>query len=168
MNAEVILVIIVILIPLFMIVSNKLQCKGKVAAIIIRNGLPLEVRRCKVLRGFIVYNGCGYRMDNMVHQDIGWPPGRQSFFQESLQAYLIDEDDAVPHNWRDVGHGEQDRKKRAREVAEALNPELLGNYLHKQQQQGATKKKWNIRKALPFVLIAGGILLAVGYFMFLR
>jgi hypothetical protein len=161
--------IIIILLPVFMLVMNKVKCSGKAMAVILRDGLPIDQRLCKVVRGFIVYNGCGYYMYDDLHRDMRYPAGYPSFMQETVKAYLIDEHDGVPLPWALIEEKPGMRMKRARELGACFDSEMFATYLKKSTEQGATLKgRFNWKRALPFALIALAILGVLGYFMFLR
>jgi len=168
MDATLIMVGVVLIIPLGMIAINKLMCNGKVYANILREGQPMKQKLCKVERGFIVYNGCGYHMFDDLHRDVGYPSGWPVFMQEQVQAYLIDEKDGIPLNWNMLGDRPESRRVRAREVAASFDSEVYAGYLNKAKEQSVPVKRFNFRKALPMILIAVGVLAVLGYFMFMR
>lgn len=169
MDSGVILVIVIVLLPLGMIAMNKIKCRGKVMANILRDGQPMKQELCKVERGFIVYNGCGYHLFDDLHRDVGYPSGWPVFLQEQVQAYLIDEKDGIPLDWSvPYGEGIEMRRVRAREIATSLDTEVYAGFINKQKEAAAPAKKFNFRKALPMLLIAIGVLAALGWFMFMR
>lgn len=168
MDTTLILVAVVILIPLGMVTVNKLMCRGKVMANILRDGQPMLQKLCRVERGLMIYNGCGYHLFDDLHRDVGYPSGWPVFMQEQVQAYLIDEKDGIPLNWNLLETWPDARKVRAREIYASQDSEIYAGFLSKAREQSAPAKRFNFRKALPMILIAVGVLVVLGYFMFMR
>ena len=157
------MVFIMLLMPGLVILWNKSRTKLRVACYILRGDLWLQPQLCELMYDYILFNGKGYELHPKLARLVGFPSGWPKFLQETIPAFLLNEDDGIPLDWINPPK----RKISSTETGTNLDPNIYRLLVQEagKTAEGATGK-FNLKKALPFLLVAVGILglLAMFYF----
>lgn len=150
-----IMVFTILLMPGFLILWNKSRTKMKVAAFILRGDIWVETRLCEIMYDYILFRGKGYEVHPTLARLVGFPSGWPKFLQETIPAFLINESDGLPLDWKNLGQ----RKLSSTEIGTNLDPNIYRLLVQEagKTAEGATGR-FNLKKAFPFILISIGIL----------
>lgn len=165
MLGPIILIATIILFPFILIMWNKARCKGKVVGVIARGDIWVQTVLCELMDDYIVFNGRGYEMHPKLARLTAFPGGWPKALQETLPTFLLREDDAIPLDWINLG----ERRVSSTEIGTSLDPNIYRILVKEGARVADGDSKgfsFNWKKALPFILIAVGILgfVALQYF----
>jgi hypothetical protein len=166
MLGPIILIVTIVLFPFCLIMWNKARSKGKVVGIIARGDLWVQMALCEMVDDYIIFNGRGYEVYPKLARLMAFPSGWPKALQETLPSFLLREDDAIPLDWINLGN----RMASSTETGTNLDANIYrimikeGSKIAEAGSGGGFS--FNLKKSLPFILIAIGILgfLALQYF----
>lgn len=147
------IVILVVILPTILILSNKMRTRGKLVCFFMEGDLPLMPKLCKVVDDeFVEYEGGKYRVYEKACRIFYYPMGWPSILQERLSCALYKVGDGDPRNWTDLS----ERKVSSREMGSVLDPHWLGMIVKGWQKEAGGGGRFE--KMLPFLMLALGAL----------
>jgi hypothetical protein len=155
MNANIIAIVITFLIPMLLVVWNKMRVRGKMLCYFARKDKSLKPQLCTLKASFIIFEDRAYDIYpdyvRLTRFPSGWPP----MFQELVPCGLWDEEDALQKDWISLAP--------PREGSLSLRAALDENWIKKLVSEASADgsgSKFNWKKILPIALLvlgAGGL-----------
>ena len=159
MSGAIVMLVVILLMPLFAIMWNKKRCKGKVVCVVTKEDSSVELGQLGILyRSFIILGEVAFRVYPKRARPTRYPSGWPSILQETMPAFLLNETEAIPLDWvrlRDTSP--KSKKESSLKLRTSLDEEIYRTLAHVHTQESG-KAKFNFKKALPFVLLAIGVL----------
>jgi len=161
--APILLIIVICFAPVAAILWNKSRTKGRVFCPILRGDAWVEMVLCEVIGSYIHFNGKGYECHPQLVRICAYPSGWPKFLQENIPSFLLNETDGIPLDWRNP----RSPVDSSIEIGTNLEPNIYSLVVREAAKlPGAPGQGFNIKKALPIILVMVGVLglLAVFYF----
>ena len=156
MTGLVILVILVFVGPMLLLVMNKMKVKGKMACIVTKDDGSIDIRLCRMVRQFVIYGDYGYDVYPKRVRVMRYPTGWPSMFQELVPVCLYNQKDAIPLDWKNLS----ERYISSMKLKSSIDENLFRTVIETQKEISGGKK-FNLRRMLPFALLAVGVLFLV-------
>lgn len=161
MTGLIVIVIVLFLGPTAIVMMNKMRVKGKMACVVVKDDDSVDIKLCRLVRQFVLYGDYGYDVYPKRVRVMRYPTGWPSMFQELVPVCLYNEKDAVPLDWKTL----DDRHISSMKLKSSLDENFFRTLIETQKEVSGGGK-FNIRKMLPYALLAIGVLALIGILMF--
>ena len=153
MSGPVLLLVVMVLVPFFVIVWNKMRVKGKILCFFLRKDKSLLPKLCKLESDFVVFVDRAYDIYPDFVRVTRFPAGWPTPLQEVVPTMLYDEEDAIPLDWINLDN----RLERAMELKAALDENFFKRLVTETTKElsGGALGSW--KKYLPFILVGVGV-----------
>ena len=162
MNGALIVFVTFVFGLLALVLWNKMRTRGKIWCFFGRDDKSLLPSLCGLKYGFVMFQGRAYRVYPDFVRVARFPSGWPFFLQEIVPTLLYDEDNAIPRDWVNP---HRKVEVRSMELYDALDENWLRKLVHETSAAEGVGMRFNWRKALPFILIAVGILGLIAMFL---
>ncbi len=159
MTVGTIAIFLTFMVPLFVILYNKMRVRGKVLCYFARKDKSLDGRLCRLKASFVIYGDRAFDIYPDFVRVARFPMGWPSFFQELVPCGLWDEEDAVQKDWITL----DTPKESSLVLRAALDENWIKKLVAEASAEGGTK--FNLRKILPIALLVIGALGLVALLM---
>lgn len=145
---------------------NKMRVRGKIACFFLRGDTYMKGSLCEYHQDFVMYEERAYDLYPQRCRFTRFPSGWPSLLQEIVPCALYDYDNAIPLDWTNPPV-QLDAKLRAMNVKSALMENMLRKMVEEASREAGAVGgfRFNWRKALPIILIVGGI---IGFILITR
>ena len=148
----VIALLITFLMPLVVVVYNKMRCRGKILGCFARKDKSMDFKLCVLKSSFVFYGNRAFDVYPDYVRLARFPGGWPTIFQELVPCGLWDEEDAIQKDWVTLAP--------PKEGSLSLRAALEENWWKKLvqeagRQEGAGSINW--RKILPIALLILGV-----------
>ncbi|KKN45384.1 hypothetical protein LCGC14_0683700 [marine sediment metagenome] len=145
-------IFITFMLPLAVIIYNKMRVRGKILGYFAKKDKSIDGRLCLLKASFVIYGDRAYDVYPDFVRVARFPMGWPSFFQELVPCGLWDEEDAVQKDWITLD--------RPVEGSLSLRAALDENWIKKLVAEAASEggSRINWRKILPIALLVIGAL----------
>lgn len=155
MNPLVVMLMVIVMFPGLLMMWNKQRTRGKVLGFFCNKDKSLASQLCELRDAFVIYGHSAYDIYPDLVRVYRFPQGWPTFFQETVPAILYDEDDAIPKDWITM----EKPKDSAMKLRAALDPNWVRMFVQEASKvDSAGGFHFNLRKALPVILIGIGII----------
>lgn len=152
MNSGDIAMYITILIPLLVIVWNKMRVRGKILGYFARKDKSLDGRLCMLKSSFVIYKDRAYDCYPDYIRVARFPMGWPSILQELVPCGLWDEEDAIQKDWVTL----EPPKEGSLSLRAALDENWIKKLVAEAASEGGSRINW--RKVFPIaLLLIGGL-----------
>lgn len=152
MDANMIAVFITFLIPLMVVIWNKMRTHGKILGFFARKDKSIVPRLCVLKSSFVIFEDRAYDLYPDFIRVTRFPAGWPSIFQELVPAGLWDEEDALQKDWVTL----QPPKEGSLSLRAALDENWIKKLVAEAAAEGGGLK-FNWRKVFPILLIIVGV-----------
>ena len=156
------LLFIVALLPFLILYYNKRKVKGKMLCYFLRKDKSIRGALCSLRSDFVIWEDKAYDVYPDFVRLTRYPTSWPSIFQEIVPACLYLEEDAVPLDWVNLDKW----LERAMEFRAALDENWLKKLVQETAPEGGFK--FNLKKMLPILLIAAGVIGFIVIYMMRR
>lgn len=154
------IVILIVLLPVILLLSNKMRTKGKCLCFFMEGDLPVVPKLLKVVDDeFVTYDGGKYNIYEKACRIFYYPMGWPSILQERVPCALYRVGDGIPRNWVDL----TERKVSSRELGSILDPHWLGMIVKGWQKEAGGGDR--LQRLLPLMMVALGALTLIMTFV---
>lgn len=152
MSSVEILVFTTLLVPLAVIVWNKMRIRGKMLCYFAKKDKSLHGAMCRLKASFVIYQDRAYDVYPDFIRVTRFPTGWPSIFQELVPTALYDEEDALPKDWVTL----ETPKEGSLSLRAALDENWIKKLVAEAAVEGGARINW--RKVLPIGLMVLGAL----------
>lgn len=159
MGSSDVAMLLTVLIPLAVIIWNKMRVRGKILGYFARKDKSLDGRLCMLKSSFVIYRDRAYDVYPDYVRVARFPMGWPSLFQEIVPTGLWDEEDAVQKDWVTLAPP----KEGSLSLRAALEENWIKKLVAEAAAEGGTRLNW--RKIFPIALMIVGVLGLVSILM---
>ena len=153
MAGIIVVIIMVFLVPVVVVLMNKRKVAGKMLCVMLKEDKSVDFRMCKLFRNFVFYGDRAYEVYPNRVRVTRFPSGWPSMLQELVPSSLFDEKDAIPLDWIWL----TERYESAMKLRASIDENIYRTMAQVQVSETG-RPSFNLKKALPFVLLAVGVI----------
>ena len=145
-------VFITFLIPLVVIIWNKMRIRGKILGCFARKDKSVDFKLCLLKSSFVIYGDRAYDVYPDFVRVARFPAGWPTILQELVPCGLWDEEDAVQKDWVTL----KPPVEGSLSLRAALDENWIKKLVAEAAAEGGTRINW--RKIFPIILLVVGAL----------
>ena len=155
----VIALLITFLMPLVVVLYNKMRCRGKILGCFARKDKSMDFKLCVLKSSFVFYGNRAFDVYPDYVRLARFPGGWPTIFQELVPCGLWDEEDAIQKDWVTL----EPPKEGSLSLRAALDENWIKKLVAETSSEGGFKFNW--RKVFPILLMVMGVVGLVAILM---
>ncbi len=142
---------VTLMLPLLVIVWNKMRVRGKMLCYFARKDKSLAGKLCSLKSSFVIWEDRAYDVYPGFVRVVRFPMGWPTIFQELVPCGLYDEEDALPKDWVTL----DTPREGSLSLRAALDENWIKKLVSEAAAEGSSRINW--RRILPIGLMIIGV-----------